>query len=57
MRRVTVTQVAQQAIGLESARIGTAEQRRIANILKNKGWTAGRDWQGRYYTLPEEHVA
>jgi predicted P-loop ATPase len=37
--RVTVGQLAKQALGIETPKIGTADQRRIAAILTNLGWT------------------
>lgn len=46
--KVTVGQVAKEAIYIEAARIGTADQRRIAAIMERLGW--GRlpvDSQGR----------
>jgi predicted P-loop ATPase len=50
--RVTVGQVAREAIGIETARIGTADQRRIAAALEQIGWRRERpdnktDWQGK----------
>ncbi len=36
--RVTVGQVAKLALGMETAKIGTADQRRIAAVLTNIGW-------------------
>ena len=48
--RVTVCQVATTALGFDGvSRIGTADQRRIANILHGLGWNPGRDWRGRFY--------
>jgi predicted P-loop ATPase len=50
--RVTVWQVAREALHLETARIATADQRRITAILERLGWRKGRDWRGRYYERP-----
>jgi predicted P-loop ATPase len=36
--RVTVYQVAREALGMDTDRIGTADQRRIAGILEHLGW-------------------
>ena len=47
--RVTVVGVAVDTIGLDRARIGTAEQRRIAAILQRLGWKQVRDFRGRAY--------
>jgi predicted P-loop ATPase len=48
--RVTVTQVAKEALGFDTVgRVGTADQRRIASVLDGLGWTSGRDWHGRFY--------
>jgi predicted P-loop ATPase len=50
--RVTVGEVARNALGIETARIGTADQRRIAAALERLGWRRERtdgktDWQGK----------
>lgn len=45
--RVTVNQVAEEALGIEIALMGTTEQRRIGNILKVLGWKSIRDSKGR----------
>jgi predicted P-loop ATPase len=48
--RVTVTEVARSALYIEAAKIGTAEQRRIANVLVRLGWARGkRTNDGRPY--------
>ena len=45
--RVTVLDVAQTGIGMMTAKIGTADQRRITAILERLGWEPIRDWRGR----------
>jgi predicted P-loop ATPase len=46
--RVTVGQLAKQALGIETPKIGTADQRRIAAILTNLGWTREpKDGEGK----------
>jgi predicted P-loop ATPase len=50
--RVQVSEVAREALSLETAKVGTKEQRRIAAILSRLGWTSTRDWQGRAYVKP-----
>jgi predicted P-loop ATPase len=46
--RVTVGQVAKQALSIETPRIGTADQRRIAAVLINLGCKREpKDWMGR----------
>jgi predicted P-loop ATPase len=46
--KVTVSQVAREALGIETPRIGTAEQRRIAVALEQLGWKRlPKDWQGK----------
>jgi predicted P-loop ATPase len=54
--RVRVTDIARNVLGIDSAKIGTAEQRRIAAVLVGLGWKPIRDWQGRGY-VRTEHVA
>jgi len=45
--RVTVGQVAREALHIETARIGTADQRRVAAALECLGWhRLPVDWQG-----------
>ena len=48
---MTVTQIARLALGFDTiAKVGTADQRRIAAVLKTLGgWKAGKDYQGRFY--------
>jgi predicted P-loop ATPase len=55
--RVTVGQVAREALGIETLRLGTAEQRRIAAALEQLGWQRERadgktDWQGKRWWVP-----
>jgi predicted P-loop ATPase len=53
--RVTVLQVAQSGLGFETARIGTADQRRIAAALLRLGWRRGpRTESGRWWQPPPE---
>jgi predicted P-loop ATPase len=40
--KVTLTEVARDALQFLTSRIGTADQRRIANVLLKLGWTRGR---------------
>jgi predicted P-loop ATPase len=48
--RVTVTEIAYIALGFEQmARVGTADQRRIAAVLHSIGWKPIRDYRGRAY--------
>src|SRR5262249_26169393 len=52
-RRITVNQLAKDALHLETSRIGTAEQRRIASILTAIGWARGdRGNKGERYWYP-----
>jgi hypothetical protein len=45
--RVTIGQIARQALSIETPRIGTADQRRIAAALERLGWRREpKDWQG-----------
>jgi predicted P-loop ATPase len=46
--RVTIGEVAREALHIETPRIGTAEQRRIAAVLDNLGWKRGkREYTGK----------
>jgi predicted P-loop ATPase len=48
--KVTVNDIARYALNIETARIGTADQRRITAILTNLGWRRGkRDMHGRWW--------
>ena len=46
--KVTVGQVAHEALHIETPRIGTADQRRIAAVLEQQGWKRlSKDWKGK----------
>jgi predicted P-loop ATPase len=46
--KVTVGQVAREALGFDKQRIGTADQRRIAAALELLGWhRLPKDWEGK----------
>ena len=51
--RVTIGQVAREALQIETARIGTADQRRIAAVLEQLGWRRlpKKDWQGKRWWI------
>ena len=52
-RRITVNQIAKDALHIETPRIGTSEQRRIASILTAIGWARGdRGNKGERYWYP-----
>jgi predicted P-loop ATPase len=56
--RVTVGQVAREALGIERSRIGTAEQRRITAALERLRWKRERpdgttDWEGKRWWVPQ----
>jgi predicted P-loop ATPase len=51
--RVTIAEVANSALDIPTAKIGTEVQRRIAAVLIDAGWRAGRDWKGRFYAAPK----
>jgi predicted P-loop ATPase len=57
LSRVRVTDIARNVFMIETGKIGTTEQRRIAAVLTGLGWTPIRDWQGRGYASPAAHVA
>jgi predicted P-loop ATPase len=51
--RVTVGQVAREALSIETPRIGTHEQRRIAAALERLGWKRQpKDWEGKRWWVP-----
>jgi predicted P-loop ATPase len=52
--RVTITEIARSALAIDSAKLGTTEQRRIGAILIRLDWIAGRDWRGRFYAPREK---
>jgi predicted P-loop ATPase len=48
--RVTVGQLAKHALGIETPRIGTADQRRIIHVLERLGWKQGkREGKARWW--------
>ena len=54
--RVTVGQVANEALLIETGRVGTADQRRIAAALERLGWRRERppgrvDWRGKTWWI------
>jgi predicted P-loop ATPase len=51
--RVLIGEVARQALFIETPRIGTADQRRIAAVLETLGWHRLKvDWQGKRWWGP-----
>ncbi len=51
--RVTVGEIAKLALFIETPRIGTADQRRIAAVLEMLGWhRLPVDWQGKRWWAP-----
>lgn len=51
--RAKVSEVARDALRIDAAKVGTAEQRRITSVLLRLGWIATKDWKGRGYVRPE----
>jgi hypothetical protein len=52
--RVTLLRIARDAVKLDTPRIGTADQRRIRNILMRLGWVEGqRTETARWWVRPE----
>jgi predicted P-loop ATPase len=46
--KVTIGEIATRALSIDMARLGTAEQRRIAAILEHLGWKRlPKNWQGK----------
>ena len=54
LTQVSITEIARLALGFDvMAKVGTADQRRIAAVLKTLRWKpGGRDKHARYY-VPE----
>jgi predicted P-loop ATPase len=50
--RVTVTEIARDVLHIETPKISTADQRRIAAVIESLGWQRTRDWQGRAFVRP-----
>jgi predicted P-loop ATPase len=51
--KVTIGQVAHEALMIETPRIGTAEQRRIAAALERLNWKRQpKDWEGKRWWTP-----
>jgi hypothetical protein len=54
--KVTVNQIAKEAIGIDKAKVGTADQRRISAIMMRLGWQRANggktDWQGKRWWEP-----
>ena len=52
--RVLVSQVARDCLHIETPKIGTADQRRISDILEHLGWERKpKDWKGNRYWEPK----
>jgi predicted P-loop ATPase len=53
--KVLVLDVARNALGIDAAKLGTADQRRITAILERLGWERGKkDWKGnRWWVIPK----
>jgi predicted P-loop ATPase len=50
-QEVTLMQVARMALSMETARLGTADQRRITAILDRLGWERGRKEAGTKHQI------
>jgi predicted P-loop ATPase len=51
--KVTIGQVAREALSIETPRIGTADQRRIAAALERLAWKRQpKDWEGKRWWTP-----
>jgi predicted P-loop ATPase len=50
--RVQVSEIARDGLGIITAKVRTAEQRRIARVLERLGWNRIKDADGRGYVSP-----
>jgi hypothetical protein len=51
--KVTIGQIAREALSIETPRIGTGEQRRIAAALERLDWKRQpKDWEGKRWWTP-----
>lgn len=55
--RVTVLLIAREALHIETAKIGTAEQRRIRNVLFRLGWVEGKRTTTARWWVPVNYDA
>lgn len=53
--RTTIPEIAKNALGLDPARLGIVEQKRIAAILQKFGWRPKRDKHQRWWEKPIPH--
>ena len=51
--RVRVSDIARNVLGMDGAKVGTSEQRRIAAILTGLGWKPMRDWKAEPMSDPK----
>jgi hypothetical protein len=49
LERTTIASVATNCLGFKMARVGTADQRRIAGVLTALGWERRRSGQNRWW--------
>ena len=50
--RVNISEIAREALHIETPKVGRADQNRISGVLAEAGWTSGRDDKGRFYQPP-----
>jgi predicted P-loop ATPase len=55
--KTTMAEIAVDALGFKTARIGTADQRRIAAVLTTLGWKPKRDMHRRWWERPQPMTA
>ena len=56
--RATLGEIARAALTIETARLGTADQRRIVAVLEREGWRRlPKDSRGNRFWAPEDHGA
>lgn len=54
LARVRVSEIAKNALHIDTPKIGTSDIRRITAVLYRLGWTSIRDWKGPAYVKAKQ---